>query len=168
MKESADGHRAVQHSVRCSTGWASWSRHMIFLTAWWSILTRRASSSFPPLEGGLMPRQERRRSAWLDRMTRGRSLVRLRCSPDKACWTARKRSLTFCGVMATGVPLSSADGQMGPLQLIFQGKTERSICDIKSVIEQERFDGWHFTFSNNHWSNLDTMKDFVTKLLVPW
>jgi hypothetical protein len=28
--------------------------------------------------------------------------------------------------------------------------------------------GWHLTFSSNHWSTLETYKDFVDKILSPY
>jgi hypothetical protein len=28
--------------------------------------------------------------------------------------------------------------------------------------------GWHLTYSSNHWSNLNTCKDFVKKILEPY
>jgi hypothetical protein len=29
-------------------------------------------------------------------------------------------------------------------------------------------DGWHLIFDDNHWSNLETIKQFVNKVLIPY
>ena len=71
-------------------------------------------------------------------------------------------------VACAGVPLSSADGRMGPFQLIVQGTTVRTLKPMEKLMAEPRFEDWLFSFSDNHWSNLDTMKEFVSKLLVPW
>ncbi|KAK9916183.1 hypothetical protein WJX75_009771 [Coccomyxa subellipsoidea] len=68
----------------------------------------------------------------------------------------------------TGIPLSSAAGEMGPFQLIIQGKTDRTFQPMQALIIEPEFAGWNFTYSENHRSNLETMKEFVSELLVPW
>ncbi|KAK9818520.1 hypothetical protein WJX74_008245 [Apatococcus lobatus] len=45
----------------------------------------------------------------------------------------------------TGMRLTSADGEMGPMQLILQGTTERSIRGLLPLLEGSDFDGWEFT-----------------------
>lgn len=57
---------------------------------------------------------------------------------------------------------------MGPFQLIIQGKTDRTLQPMQALISEPKFAGWNFTYSENHWSNLETMKEFVSELLVPW
>lgn len=57
---------------------------------------------------------------------------------------------------------------MGPFQVIIQGTTDRTLKPMQPLIKQARSAGWHFTFSDNHWSNLSTMKQFVSELLAPW
>ncbi|KAK9824776.1 hypothetical protein WJX74_007943 [Apatococcus lobatus] len=42
----------------------------------------------------------------------------------------------------TGVPLIFADGEIGPMQLIFRGTIERSIRDVHPTLEQQGFEGW--------------------------
>lgn len=68
-----------------------------------------------------------------------------------------KRQITAC--------LASAlDGSMPPLQLIFQGKTALSLPPATAASTAARI---HLTLSDNHWSNLDTMKQWITQVLMP-
>ena len=48
-------------------------------------------------------------------------------------------------------------------QLIYQGKTERCHPQFNAV--PDRWDIWH---STNHWSNEETMKRYITKVIVPF
>jgi hypothetical protein len=51
---------------------------------------------------------------------------------------------------------SSANGELMPLQLVFQGKTEAVVPkdeDAKRAVAA----GLHLTMSENHWSNFVTM-----------
>ena len=69
-----------------------------------------------------------------------------------------KRQITAC--------LASAlNGELLPLQLIFQGKTERSVpaktaASIASMC--------HVTFSENHWSTQTTMKQYISEIIMPY
>jgi len=56
-------------------------------------------------------------------------------------------------------------GELLPLQLIFQGKTEK--C-LPAHTPQTRDAGFHLTQSENHWSSLQTMKDYVEAVIVPY
>ena len=66
-----------------------------------------------------------------------------------------KRQITavFCG---------SITGEFLPLQLIYEGKTNRCLpqFDFPSA--------WHVTFSDNHWSNEITMKQYFEKIILPY
>ena len=53
-------------------------------------------------------------------------------------------------------------GEFLPPQLIYQGKTSRCLPCVKFPNE------WHVTYSINHWSNEDTMKEYVENILVPY
>jgi hypothetical protein len=67
----------------------------------------------------------------------------------------------------TAVVSSTTSGELVPLQLVFQGKTEAVVPkdeDVKRAVAA----GWHLTMSENHWSNFVTMKSFVEKVLDPW
>jgi hypothetical protein len=62
---------------------------------------------------------------------------------------------------------SFANGALLPLQLIFQGT-------IKTVLRKNHgtqiglSHGFHFTMTNDHWSNLESMQEFVNFILVPY
>ena len=66
-----------------------------------------------------------------------------------------KRQLTavFGGSMA---------GDFLPVQLIYQGKTKRCLPQVQFPND------WHVTFSANHWSNEETMKEYILKVLLPY
>lgn len=38
---------------------------------------------------------------------------------------------------------------------------------MQRLMSEDRFAGWHFTYSANHWCNPDTMEEFLSELLVP-
>jgi len=65
----------------------------------------------------------------------------------------------------TAVIGSSLAGDMLPLQLIFEGKTERS---RPPHTPETLAAGFHITNSENHWSTLETMKEYVNFVLDPW
>jgi hypothetical protein len=69
-----------------------------------------------------------------------------------------KRQITACIA-------SSLDGDLLPLQLIFQGKT--NACHPPSTAASDAAHV-HLTHSENHWSNQQTMKDWITEVLVPY
>ena len=66
-----------------------------------------------------------------------------------------KRQITavFCGTML---------GEFLPVQLIYQGKTDR--CHPKFSFPPD----WHITHSPNHWSNESTMLGYINHIIVPY
>ena len=66
-----------------------------------------------------------------------------------------KRQITavFCGTIV---------GDFLPIQLIYTGKTDR--CHPKFNFPPE----WHITHSPKHWSNEQTMLDYIEKIIVPY
>lgn len=67
----------------------------------------------------------------------------------------------------TCVVSSALSGELLPLQLVFQGKTEACHPPAAAdhlAVQQEM----HFTHSENHWSNLDTTKDWIRRIVEPW
>lgn len=69
-----------------------------------------------------------------------------------------KRQITAC--------LASAmDGTMLPLQLIFQGKTDRCLPSSTPLALSARVD---ITCSPNHWSSQQTMQRWVEMVLLPY
>jgi hypothetical protein len=63
---------------------------------------------------------------------------------------------------------SAANGQILPFQVIFQGLTSRTLPPMNQGRQTCEDAGWHLTCSSNHWSNLDTCKAFVEKILTPY
>ena len=55
----------------------------------------------------------------------------------------------------TVVIAGSLKGDILPLQIIYQGKTPRCLPSVKFP------SNWHITFSENHWSNEDTIYDYI-------
>lgn len=68
-----------------------------------------------------------------------------------------KRQITACIA-------SSLAGDLLPLQLIFQGKTSRS---LPSLTMEAKAAHVHLTFSDNHWSNQTTMQQYVEQIIIP-
>ena len=50
-------------------------------------------------------------------------------------------------------------------QLIYQGKTERCHPRLDGSSLPDEWDIWHLA---NHWSNEETMKRYITKVIVPY
>lgn len=63
----------------------------------------------------------------------------------------------------TGVGAVSASGDFVGIQAIWTGKT--TACHPKNVPSHSQLLHSH---SSNHWSNLETMKDYVLRLLIPF
>ncbi len=61
----------------------------------------------------------------------------------------------------------AASGDLLPLQLIFQGKTIAVVPKDPGAVAT-RVKGWHLTMSSNHWSNQQTMREFVDQVIVLW
>jgi hypothetical protein len=69
-----------------------------------------------------------------------------------------KRQITAC--------LASAlNGELLPLQLIFQGKTSRSLPERTAASISSQC---HLTFSENHWSSQTTMREYITEIVMPY
>lgn len=64
--------------------------------------------------------------------------------------------------MFTAVFSETMSGTFLPMQLIYGGKTER--CHPKMDFPE----GFHVTHNSNHWSNTETTKDLVTKIIAPY
>jgi hypothetical protein len=68
-----------------------------------------------------------------------------------------KRQITAC----VGASLR---GELLPLQLIFQGTTPRCLPAETPASKAARV---HMTFTDNHWSSLKTMQEYITHILSP-
>jgi hypothetical protein len=58
---------------------------------------------------------------------------------------------------------STRSGGLLPPQLLYEGKTQR--CHAKGV---DFPSDWNVHHSSTHWSNSDTMKEYVNKVLIPY
>lgn len=69
-----------------------------------------------------------------------------------------KRQITACIA-------SSLQGDLLPLQLVFQGKTPRSLpaATAESIVSHV-----HLTYSDNHWSSQTTMQQYITEIVMPY
>ena len=56
-------------------------------------------------------------------------------------------------------------GDLLPLQLIFQGKTERSLPEKTAASVASLC---HLTFSENHWSSQTTMRQYISEIIMPY
>lgn len=65
----------------------------------------------------------------------------------------------------TAVVASSLSGDLLPLQLIYQGKTKKSVPESTPDTITA---GFHLTFSENHWSNQETMRQYLEFIIVPY
>ena len=63
----------------------------------------------------------------------------------------------------TAVLAASMTGEYLAPQLIFKGKTER--CHPQSVSFPKGWDIWH---TKNHWSNEETMKRYIERIIIPF
>ena len=62
----------------------------------------------------------------------------------------------------TAVLAANAKGEYLPPQLIYKGKTTRCHPDVEFLA------GWDIWHSDNHWSNEDTMKQYLEKIVIPF
>lgn len=87
-------------------------------------------------------------------------------------WTYEEKGATSVPIIGgedkrqiTAVLASSLYGDMLPLQLIFQGKTDRCHPNSTPASTAARV---HITHSANHWSNVETMQQWVSSVLLPY
>lgn len=69
-----------------------------------------------------------------------------------------KRQITACLA-------SSLHGDLLPLQLIFQGKTTACHPPASTASLAAHL---HITHSDNHWSNQETMRQYITEVIIPY
>jgi hypothetical protein len=68
----------------------------------------------------------------------------------------------------TMVVSSTTNGFLLPLQIVFTGTTHRYLPPSNEGKEKCMNSCWDLTFSENHWSTLETKKQFVHKILSPY
>ena len=66
----------------------------------------------------------------------------------------------------TVVITTAGDGEVLPVQMIFEGKTEACLPKTMKLAEAQQ-DGHDFTFSESHWCTFQTLKRWVEKILYP-
>ena len=64
--------------------------------------------------------------------------------------------------LITSVFCGSLVGDFLPPQIIYKGKTPR--CHPRYQFPPD----WHITHSEKHWSNENTMLDYVSKVIIPY
>ena len=72
----------------------------------------------------------------------------------------------------TAVVTSTLGGDLLPLQLIFKGQDktqsqQKAVPELNELMKR-RTVGWHLTQTSNHWSSLQSMKDYIKKIIDPW
>ena len=84
-------------------------------------------------------------------------------------WTMAKegsKRVEICGIddkrQIKAVFGCTISGEFLPVQLIYQGKTDKCHPSFRFPSD------WNITHSPNHWSNEDTMKDYIAKIFVPY
>jgi len=89
-----------------------------------------------------------------------------------SAWTYEKRNSSSVAVIGaedkrqiTACLASALSGELLPLQLIFQGKTERSLPERTAASVASRC---HLTFSENHWSSQTTMRQYISEVIMPY
>lgn len=93
---------------------------------------------------------------------RGRSLARRGVKSVSIAQHGDKRQLTM-------MCACSAGGDMLPLQLVYKGKTDKVKGSREIINSYQKSHSWLFsTNADRHWANLDTMKEWVSKVLHPY
>lgn len=89
-----------------------------------------------------------------------------------SAWTYEKRNSSSVAVIGaedkrqiTACLASALNGELLPLQLIFQGKTARSLPERTAASMASQC---HLTFSENHWSSQATMQQYITEIVMPY
>ena len=84
-------------------------------------------------------------------------------------WTMDKEGAKRVEVVAkddkrqlTAVFAGSSCGEFLPLQLIYEGKTDRCLPHYEFP------SSWHVTKTETHWSNEHTMREYFEKIIFPY
>lgn len=62
----------------------------------------------------------------------------------------------------TAVLASTMSGDLLPLQLVYQGKTPHCLPQVEFPTK------WHITYTENHWCNQVTMKEYINNIILPY
>ena len=79
-------------------------------------------------------------------------------------WGAKRVELTGLNdkCQITAVFCGTLSGDFLSAQLVYQGKTER--CHPRYLFSK----AWHITQLPNYWSTEETMKDYITEIIIPY
>ena len=84
-------------------------------------------------------------------------------------WTMEKEGAKRVEMMGiddkrqiTAVFGASLSGDFLPPQLVYEGKTKRCLPSYSSPST------WNITYSTNHWSNEETMKEYIEMIILPY
>jgi hypothetical protein len=72
-----------------------------------------------------------------------------------------------CHGRTSAADVELADDKLVPLQVIYQGTTAASLPPLSKRMGN-RFVGWDWRHTSNHWSDLESMKALVDKIVAPW
>ena len=85
-------------------------------------------------------------------------------------WTMEKQGTKRVEIVAlddkrqiTAVFAGTLTGDFLPPQVIYQDTTQRCLPNVEFPAE-----GWHITCMANHWSNEETMMQYIDKILLPY
>ena len=85
-------------------------------------------------------------------------------------WTMAQSGLRHLEIVGMGdkrqitaLFAGSLSGDFLPRQLIYTGKTP--VCHPNGITFPA---DWHITHTENHWENESTIKDYITKVIVPY
>ena len=62
----------------------------------------------------------------------------------------------------TAILACTMSGDVLPPQLVYQGKTPRCLPQVEFPKQ------WHITYTENHWCNEITMKQYISKIILPY
>ena len=62
----------------------------------------------------------------------------------------------------TAVLAGTMEGDFLPIQLVYQGKTPRCLPQVQFPAN------WHITYTENHWCNEVTMKEYINNIILPY
>ena len=84
-------------------------------------------------------------------------------------WTMEQKGKKHVEIIAlddkqqiTAVICGSLSGDVLPLQLIYQGKTQACLPKVSFP------KGWLISYTPNHWSNEEKMHEYIKKVIVPY
>jgi hypothetical protein len=158
-----------------------WTRTFLKMELNWSYRASTTSAGKLPSDHEEQGKKMAQRCAYLVKIHNiPQSLVvntdqtRIHLVPTRGSRTWEEKNSKFVRIHGIGdkrqitvAASSAANGQVFHFQVIFQGLTSRTLPTMNQGRQTCEDAGWHLPCSSNHWSNLDTCKAFVEKILTP-